>query len=218
MASAAQTLANQTNAQSSTGPRTAEGKARSARNAVKHGLSASFNVLAHEDQDEFDALIEELREEYLPVTSHQVFLVDQLAQSIWMVARATRLLNAAFNLMTGLPLDEDDPDTAIVRHMSKTNPNAFQTLERHLKNSESSYYRAYRELTKAKQIQNEADFVAGVQRIRSDAAQRLSNAPLPIHPAHGPEPERTQFGFLPQNSPATEHLREQIRQGQMPLA
>jgi hypothetical protein len=54
MATTAQILANQQNAQKSTGPRSPEGKAASAQNAAKHGLSSAFRVLQHEDQDEFD--------------------------------------------------------------------------------------------------------------------------------------------------------------------
>ena len=41
MTSAPQITSNRANAQQSTGPRSEAGKARSARNAVKHGLSAS---------------------------------------------------------------------------------------------------------------------------------------------------------------------------------
>ena len=45
MASEAQIQANRANAQKSTGPRTAEGKATVAQNAVKHGLRAEQMVI-----------------------------------------------------------------------------------------------------------------------------------------------------------------------------
>ena len=57
MTSAAQIEANSANAQLSTGPRTPEGKARSAANSTKLGLYASQAVLlTEEDRTEFDAL------------------------------------------------------------------------------------------------------------------------------------------------------------------
>ena len=52
MSTAAQTLANQANAQFSTGPQTPEGKAAASRNAATHGLSNSaFTLLPTEDLD-----------------------------------------------------------------------------------------------------------------------------------------------------------------------
>ena len=198
MATAAQVLANQQNAQLSTGPRSEKGKAASSRNAVRHGLTGAFRVLAHEDQHEFDQLSARLVDEYEPKTEHQLFLVDQLAKSQWNLARAQRLLARAFDLMAGLPMDEDDPDTAIVRHIHKTNPNAFQILERHSKNCESSYYRAYNELKKAKQIQNEADYVALLEsKSKERVIKRMMEAPPPDHPAYGYDAKRTQFGSIP---------------------
>ena len=49
MATKAQTNANRQSAKKSTGVRTNEGKARSAQNALKHGLLARDAVLSHED-------------------------------------------------------------------------------------------------------------------------------------------------------------------------
>ena len=217
MATAAQVLANQNNAQLSTGPRSDAGKTASSQNSVRHGLTGAFRVLAHEDQDEFDNALQSLRDEYTPATEHQHFLVEQLAKCDWNLARAQRLLNRAFDHMAGLPMDEEDPDTAIVRHMFKTNPNAFGTLERHSKNCESSYYRAFAELKKAKQIQNEADYVA---RLESSAKKRVMDrvmqAPMPDHPAYGPQPERTQFGHLPQYTKEADNMKQAVRNNAIP--
>ncbi len=54
MGSQARVAANRRNAAKSTGPRTVEGKAVVARNAVKHGLWARQAVLRNEDPQEFE--------------------------------------------------------------------------------------------------------------------------------------------------------------------
>ena len=54
MATEAQTIANRRNSQKSTGPRTPQGKAVVSKNAVKHGLFASENVIKGENQEDFD--------------------------------------------------------------------------------------------------------------------------------------------------------------------
>ena len=55
--SAARAAASRRNCARSHGPKTAEGKARSARNALKHGLrSQQFVVVGDEDAEAFAAL------------------------------------------------------------------------------------------------------------------------------------------------------------------
>ena len=54
MTTNAQMKANRKNAKKSTGPRTEEGKSRSAKNALKHGLLARDIVLPGEDPADFD--------------------------------------------------------------------------------------------------------------------------------------------------------------------
>ena len=53
MASPAQIHANQVNAQNSTGPKTAEGKARASRNNLRHGLTLGVLTVDPAEQHEF---------------------------------------------------------------------------------------------------------------------------------------------------------------------
>ncbi|HWE39743.1 MAG TPA: hypothetical protein VG406_24550, partial [Isosphaeraceae bacterium] len=55
--SAAQLAARRANAKLSTGPRTPEGKAIAAMNAVSHGLCANTAVLPGESVEEFQATL-----------------------------------------------------------------------------------------------------------------------------------------------------------------
>lgn len=74
------------------GPRTPEGKARSAMNALRHGLRAArFALLPHEDPEAFRALVAELRGRYRPADAVEQELVDAVAVAMWREARADRL-------------------------------------------------------------------------------------------------------------------------------
>jgi hypothetical protein len=59
--------ANRRNARRSTGPRTAEGKARAARNAFKHGFFARLERWSAGDQAAFDAALKRYRAELKPL-------------------------------------------------------------------------------------------------------------------------------------------------------
>ena len=76
--------ANRANAVRSTGPRTDEGKARSAQNARKHGFTASnFSVLRLEDPGELDALRAEAIHVYRPLNAEELF---RSALRVWTAA------------------------------------------------------------------------------------------------------------------------------------
>jgi hypothetical protein len=83
--------ANRRNAQLSTGPKTPEGKAASARNSLKHGLLASETVLPDEDTEAFLDLLAALEAEHQPASPLEEFLVQQLANAQWRLRRLTRV-------------------------------------------------------------------------------------------------------------------------------
>ncbi len=66
MPSTAQYTANQANAQLSTGPRTAEGKARVSQNARTHGFTSQSLLVAEADRPAFDTLRTGLIEDTRP--------------------------------------------------------------------------------------------------------------------------------------------------------
>lgn len=54
------------NGAKSNGPTTSEGKARSAQNSLKHGLTSSRVVLPHESKEEYEELEASFKETFKP--------------------------------------------------------------------------------------------------------------------------------------------------------
>ena len=77
--SLARIAANRRNAQLSTGPKTAAGKARARANAVKHGLTGAGVALPTEDQEAIQTLFRAMQEEFAPQTVAGAELVEQMA-------------------------------------------------------------------------------------------------------------------------------------------
>ena len=87
-----QLAANRANASHSTGPRTPEGKARSAQNSRKHGFTGStFAVVRLEDLQEVDHLRADLISVYQPVNSQELFAIERIALAQQAMLRIARL-------------------------------------------------------------------------------------------------------------------------------
>jgi len=82
-------FANRRNAGKSTGPRTAEGKARASLNAIKHGFCARTVVIPGEDPKQYEVLRGGLREDLRPRGMLEEVLVERLAATAWRLRRAT---------------------------------------------------------------------------------------------------------------------------------
>lgn len=86
-----QLLANQRNAQLSTGPKTPAGKAVSSCNALKTGLTGKTVLLAHEDAALYGKHVENFFRELQPLGDRETELVQSIADSKWRLARIPSL-------------------------------------------------------------------------------------------------------------------------------
>ena len=86
-----QIRASRENAKKSTGPRTPEGKARSSKNALKHGLLAQDSVIPGEDPAEFDRHLTTYEDTYLPRNCIEKELGRQIADAAWRMQRLSRI-------------------------------------------------------------------------------------------------------------------------------
>ena len=121
MTSDRQLRANRRNAQKSTGPRTAEGKAVSRLNALKWGLCANdFPLLPGEDPEEFEALRHELYEHYDPKPGIEERLVEHLASLLQRLSRASRVETGIFAWHLKRVYDADRRTAKLMAVMAET--------------------------------------------------------------------------------------------------
>jgi hypothetical protein len=164
--------ANRRNAAQSTGPRTAEGKARSSRNATRHGL-CSFRaaLLPTEDRQEFDLLLEDLRAEHQPDSSTEEILVFKMAEAFFMSQRANFLLTSQLNEQK-----EGKDNSKQVALMLRYFTSADRAFSRHLND--------LRILQKERRLED-VGFVS-----QNDSADLVPDAAEPpVEPVNPPEPE-----------------------------
>src|SRR5262245_22101529 len=94
MATIKQIEAARRNGAKSRGPVTEEGKRRSSRNAVKHGLTAETLVLSNEDPQKFEAIVESYADRLCPEDQLEMDLVAEMAANRWRLRRAWSLETA----------------------------------------------------------------------------------------------------------------------------
>jgi hypothetical protein len=102
MATAKQIAANRANAQHSTGPRTADGKAAVARNARKHGLFAREVLAMGESAARFAEFREGLRQTLAPEGALEEALCARIVGCLWRLRRIVRLESAVVANEDGL--------------------------------------------------------------------------------------------------------------------
>ena len=99
-----------TNGAKSKGPVTPEGKAKSSKNALRHGLTAEFCVLDRESEDDFQLLFDSYIHRYHPADAIEVELVHTMAIARWRLRRIGNLETDLFD--NELAVSQSDIDDA----------------------------------------------------------------------------------------------------------
>jgi hypothetical protein len=208
---AARAAASRKNGAKSKGPKTVEGKARSAQNALKHGLRAQKHiVLPGESAAEFAALEAALMEELAPEGALQSVLAQRVVAAAWRLQRAERIEGELFaREMKGL-FDDDDLGLALIR--DGNGARAFDTLLRYRGGTLAEFSRALRTLKALQAEQTAREPLREIRGAELAALPRQTDAnivgeimPAPVSPAPCEQPIKPEARGNPkETAPASE--------------
>ncbi len=150
MVSKKQVSANRENAKKSTGPKTPGGKAKSAQNATTHGLTAHYDVIRTESQEDFDLYRHEMIDEMDPIGPMQHRLAERIVSLSWRLRRAEQLHNQT----TDARLEREDSNHELaLGNMAVRDFAHVRVLDKLImyeRRIENSLYKTMRELKKLK--------------------------------------------------------------------
>jgi hypothetical protein len=200
---------NRENAQKSTGPKTEAGKAASSRNALKEGFTASFAIVAPEDQQCYDEFLTGLREELQPQGVQEEDLFRRISLASWNIRRIEKLTFALYEETGADPLASDDSATVA----------KLERYTRHQTLNEHSYYRGIKQLRLLQNSRSAAGPSSpsqpedGVPQTAPEPATEQSHSGADSAPATPPETENSKndktkpagaYAPPPQNQPANQ--------------
>ncbi len=145
--------ANRANANKSTGPRTAEGKAKSARNATTHGLFSAALVIPDAERSAYEQMAAGLHADLHPEGALQESVFANLLSASWNLRRVRGLLAHLYDGALD-PLANSSLDTQVDR------------LTRYEQRFERAFYRAVAELRRIQT--SEAAIVVAVNEEDAD--------------------------------------------------
>jgi hypothetical protein len=192
MSTPSQIAANRLNAQKSTGPRSAQGKAASQANSLKTGLYARSQIIDGEDPDELRTLADSYFLRWEPATPEESFLVATLIDAEWLLRR--------YSLADAKIWDYQGADDSV-----RDNPNGmglnfircreyFPLLQRRIDSAYRSFHRALRDLERLQTKRRAAP---------ESTAKPVADPPPEAKPNSAqPQSAQQKIGFVPSFSPA----------------
>jgi hypothetical protein len=164
MVSKKKVAANRRNAKKSTGPKTAAGKRKVAKNALVHGLrSQRWPVLPYEDAGEYHVFAESVERDLKPVGIVQREIVEHITQLLWKLRRIPAIEHAILvthktsldealkekqeeGEMEGVSLDALTTPMLIAADFIRADGIGYERLEKHRGRLERGLHAAMRRL------------------------------------------------------------------------
>jgi uncharacterized protein YecA (UPF0149 family) len=202
MASAAQSAANAANAQFSTGPKTVDGKANSAKNAVRHGLFALPEHLAPADRARIEELFEALHKGIPELHATYEFQIRQYAIAMWRSEQyflmESSFLNSAVHDELAKPetarLVAEHGDKLVLGRAMRSDAEGANVFPRILRYEA----RVMKELHSAREVYEQLMQMAAMNKLRKATVQEP--APAEEQPDPTAEPAEAP-GQTPRNAP-----------------
>jgi hypothetical protein len=186
MATLRQVEANRRNALMSTGPRTANGKAKSRFNAMKHGLASVHASMPHENPADFAEFRQGLIAAWQPVGAQELLQVDLVADALWRMARGNKYEAEFFaeqletikrnsGVSTAAHPHDDRGIAIIMTHEGYAH--AVKVLSRYSDRAASKYFRAIDRLEKMQAARRRNATLASFgQAVTSEAPATFQSA------------------------------------------
>lgn len=198
LAATARSIANQANAQHSTGPRTLEGKSASSRNSLTHGLTSKQVILPHEDAEEYERIRANYHRELKPLTTVETVLIDQVVQTNWRLKRAWTAETTFFQLRIAEIRREHPEFSGEQAHASifidEKELARFALIQRYVTQAERAHERAMAEFRRVQKVRWEYERQKAVKETQAKlaaftSASRVNQpAPAPHHDDINPVP------------------------------
>jgi hypothetical protein len=145
----------------STGPRSAEGKARSSMNALKSGIYSKSLTIPGEDPARLTALLEEYFQRYRPAVPEQRDLVDILVRSTWTLRRLAVAEAQVYSheMDRANHLDQESP----IGHAFCLSDRTLSRLQRMINSTQRNYRDALHELERLQSLPLDIEPPPGAQ-------------------------------------------------------
>jgi hypothetical protein len=129
MSTAAQIAANRRNAKASTGPLTAEGKARVSRNATTFGLYSAGDVVRPEQESLYQAFCEDFQQQLAPQGAMETTLAAEIVHAAWRLRRCAEA-ESALETQSGLDPMLDPATAAAWNSIDRARTQALRHFQR----------------------------------------------------------------------------------------
>ena len=187
--------ASRRNGAKSRGPVTAEGKANSSRNAIKHGLLSKAILLKGESEEGFLELAETLFTEFEPATAFEESLVESMVVARWRQERMWHYENATMERQINLERDQS-PVARDYKELAAAacgtladNSRAMDLIIRHESRLERQYLRAHKRLVECQNARRKSGPPSQPSPSRPGPKVVPIDSAPPVDPAPAATPE-----------------------------